>query len=545
MVPRLENKHPYFNNMNKSLLFLLFTFGIANFVKAQDSLHMNKLGHLDYAPAVLNDVWGYADSVGNEYALVGGRNMFSVVDVTDPSVPTEVFNIPGANSVWRDVKTYSHYAYVVHDSYSGTTSDGIRIVDLNDMDGTPTFYSFFPLIPSADSSTYFLYTRSHNIYIDENGILYVFGSDVMNGGALMFDLTQDPESPQYLGTWDNFYLHDGMVRGDTLWGGAVLNGRLYVIDVSDKSNPVTMGSTITPSVFTHNAWVSDDNSTVFTTDEVPDGYVAAYDVTDLSNISELDVIQSSYGTNVIPHNVHVFGDHLVTSYYTSGVQIVDSEYPDNLVEVAYYDHSSFNDNTYNGSWGVYPYLPSGNIISTDILEGLFVLQTDYPKASRFKVEVIDSVTGNPIPAANMTFKASQVLATTNISGVAKVGSVDFTNDTLTVGHTGYLPYSKHVVWQSGSYPTMVVKLVPENIGISEWKGITPSIFPNPSSGDFTVEYSGDMTISYQVVNSLGQVLVSRDEFFERDQFTLNTPGVYVLLIKSETGSVITQKIIVQ
>jgi hypothetical protein len=58
----------------------------------------------------------------------------------------------------------------------------------------------------------------------------------------------------------------------------------------------------------------------------------------------------------------------VSSYYTSGLQIVDAEYPNNLVEVGYYDHSAFFGNTYSGSWGAYPYLPSGLILSTDIEE---------------------------------------------------------------------------------------------------------------------------------------------------------------------------------
>ena len=56
-------------------------------------------------------------------------------------------------------------------------------------------------------------------------------------------------------------------------------------------------------------------------------------------MTELDRIQSLPGTTVIPHNAHVYGQWVVTSYYTSGVQIVDAKYPELLVEVGYYDTS--------------------------------------------------------------------------------------------------------------------------------------------------------------------------------------------------------------
>ena len=123
------------------------------------------------------------------------------------------------------------------------------------------------------------FNNAHNIYIDEKGCVYLFGGNFATGGALMFDISQDPESPVYLGVFDDYYLHDGMARGDTLWGSAILEGVVAPIDVSDKSNPVILGSALTPNTFTHNSWVSDDGNYVFTTDEVSGGSIAAVDVT--------------------------------------------------------------------------------------------------------------------------------------------------------------------------------------------------------------------------------------------------------------------------
>jgi hypothetical protein len=55
----------------RQLFFFLFTiFGSAAF--AQFSI--DSLAHIDYQAlhgANLNDVWGYTDELGNEYAIVG------------------------------------------------------------------------------------------------------------------------------------------------------------------------------------------------------------------------------------------------------------------------------------------------------------------------------------------------------------------------------------------------------------------------------------------------------------------------------------------
>ena len=304
--------------MRKLFFYLLFAY---NFLSAQESLNMDLVSNLTYNQG-LNDVWGYADGL-NEYALVGTVTGFSVVDVTNPSDPYEIFFIEGSESIWRDIKTWGKYAYVTTEA-----EDGLLIVDLSDLSGDTYVYiqSFF--------------TTSHNIYIDENGFAYIFGADTGNGGAIILDLNNDPMNPTQVGIFDDYYLHDGMVRGDTLWGSAVYEGVFAIINVTDKSNPAIMSSYPTSCSFTHNAWISDDNNYLFTTDEQAGCYVGAYDVSDIYNISEIDLIQEWTGQgNIVPHNTHVLGDYLVTSYYTSGITIIDKSNPYQLVEVAYYDTS--------------------------------------------------------------------------------------------------------------------------------------------------------------------------------------------------------------
>ena len=54
------------------------------------------LSHVDYQnlhQANLNDVWGYVDETGKEYAIVGTTKGTSILDVSNPTSPTEIFGL--------------------------------------------------------------------------------------------------------------------------------------------------------------------------------------------------------------------------------------------------------------------------------------------------------------------------------------------------------------------------------------------------------------------------------------------------------------------
>ena len=329
----------------------------------ESSLNMNLIAIYDYDETI-NDIWGYATE-NNEYALVGTNEGFSVVDITTPESPIEIFFIEGDETIWRDIKTWENYAYVVCDN----CNNGLLIVDLNDVTGQT--YSF-----NTD-----FFNKAHNVFIDEEGFLYAVGgsqgSDIAPYGVMILDLNNDPMNPVYKGLNDSFYLHDAMARNDTLWGASSSNGEFIIYDVSDKTNPTIIASQPTPGGATHNCWISEDGNTLYTTQEYSGGYIRSYNVSDIYNIEMADQIQSwSEFNNVVPHNTHVIGNYLVTSYYTDGITIVDASDPYNLVEVAYFDTSpQYEGDGYYGCWGAYPYLPSGLILATDRQNGLHILNT--------------------------------------------------------------------------------------------------------------------------------------------------------------------------
>lgn len=110
--------------------------------------------------------------------------------------------------------------------------------------------------------------------------------------------------------------------------------------------------------------------------------LTSYDISNLGNVIELDQIKSNPGTNSIVHNTHITLEYLaVTSWYRDGFTIVDVKRPNNLVKVGSYDtYPTAGGNGFNGAWGVYPFLPSGTIVVSNIEDGLHVLTPTYMRA---------------------------------------------------------------------------------------------------------------------------------------------------------------------
>lgn len=381
----------------------------------------------------LSNVWGYVDTAGNEYALVGWYRGLSIVDVTHPDSISELFQIASPNSNWREIKTWDHYAYVTNE-----TGGGLLIVDLSMLPDSIDYHFW-----TGDT----LFNTAHTLYIDENGFLYLFGyNDLRKSipsdqrGALICDLNQNPETPVIAGRYSANYVHDGYVRGDTLWAAEIQANGFAVIDVTEKANPVILATQETPSQFAHNCWLSDNGNYLFTTDERANAFVTSYDVSDLGNITELDRWQADPGSLLIPHNTYFINNFLVTSYYKYGINILDATHPDNLVEVGYYDTSPFpNGDGFNGCWGVYPYLPSGTILASDMEAGLFVLTPDYKRACYLAGNVANDFNDNPVNEVSVELMTTGFINKTNLQGDYKTGTAEPGNYDVRFYKDGCLP----------------------------------------------------------------------------------------------------------
>ncbi|MCF8276856.1 MAG: choice-of-anchor B family protein [Flavobacteriales bacterium] len=420
----------------------------AQAVWAQDAFNTTELGHLAYTED-LSEVRG-AFHNGHEYALVGVYNGFSIVDVTDPTTPTEVFFAPGANSIWRDPFYHNGYAYCVNE-----TSGGLLIVDMSPLPGSTNLTSV------SYSGSQFPWTKAHNMFVDtEADKAYIFGSNNGVGGALILDIS-NPTSPTELGRWNDHYIHDGFVRGDTLWAACLEQGS-FVVDVSTPSNPVVLANWDTPSQFSHNIWPSDNNEHCFTTDEVNSGFVAAYDMSNLNNVVETDKVRHPLTEGVIPHNTHFINDYIVTSHYRDGLVIHDVSDPSNIILTGYFDTSPFSGGGFNGAWGAWPYLPSGNILIADIEEGLFIVGPDYVRAARLQGNVTEFGSGSVLNAVQIDVVGTGLTDVTDLFGDYATGTATAGTYSVTFQKGGYLPQTINgVVLTNGATVTLDVQMIPD------------------------------------------------------------------------------------
>ncbi len=380
----------------------LFTFLICNlhylFCIAQD-LNVTLASQLSYGSQNLSNICGWVDTTdGKEYALVGGGYGLSVVDVSNPSAPVEIVQIPGPHSIWREIKTNGNYAYVTTEA-----GGGLQIVDLGNLPATNLATAIWaPVINGTTLSSI------HALHID-NGKVYLYGSNIDNRGAIIADITTNPMAPIYLGSYDNRYIHDGYVRNDTMYACHILDGDCEIVDVSNPAAGVSLGDVQTPGLFTHNSWLTKNSKIVLTTDEIPNSFLTAYDISNLNNISELDRIQSNPGSQSVVHNTHIIQkngvDYAVTSWYDDGFTIVDLTRPGNLVQVGNYDTSpSTSGSNEEHCWGVYPFLPSGTIVASDMQDGLFVLTPNYVRACYLEGMVVNCSTGSPVSGVKVVIQ---------------------------------------------------------------------------------------------------------------------------------------------
>lgn len=199
----------------------------------------------------------------------------------------------------------------------------------------------------------------------------------------IYDLSE-PTDPQLIYNFTPRQVHDMYVRNDTCYMNSEGNG-LYITDFSDIENPIALGN-ITQYVdqgYNHSGWLSDDGNTYFLADETWGMDVKVVDVSDMSDIHVITTVSSNIDDEIsIPHNQLYHKGYLFVAYYYDGLQVYDMKDPENPKLVRYYDTSPLDPTpSYEGAWGVYPHLPSGNVLVSDMQEGLFVLDVnlaDFP-----------------------------------------------------------------------------------------------------------------------------------------------------------------------
>ncbi len=348
----------------------------------------------------VNDIWGWTDpQTGKEYALVGRMDGTSFVDVSNPTNPVYIGNLPKPDSaqasIWRDIKVYDNHAFIVADN-AGT--HGMQVFDLTNLrnfEGTPLTFE--------TSAHYDQIHSAHNVVINKDtGFAYVVGSsgggNTCGGGLHMVNI-QDPMNPTFEGCFADpstgrsgtGYTHDAQCvtydgpdsqyQGHEICIGANETAISFA-DVTDKENPKAISTVSYPDyAYVHQGWLTEDHRYLFQNDELDElsGNVDStrtlvWDVTDLDDPQF--VREFMFDNAASDHNLYIKGDTMYQSNYVSGLQVLDVSDPENPVKTGYFDTEPFGEDEpgFAGTWSNYPFFDSGIVIMSSMQEGLFILE---------------------------------------------------------------------------------------------------------------------------------------------------------------------------
>lgn len=393
---------------------LLLTIPAA--AQSRDTLRLKFQGRWDddklaiYGKQTFSSLWGWAAPDGKEYAIIGALDSIYFIEVTNPKKPVvrDAEATPYHRGTNREFKTYKNYCYAICDQGSSS----LQIFDMR----------YLPDSVHKVYDTTNLVFRAHNLFVDGDR-LYIADNKALTEDMEYYPMTvlslADPERPTVLGHLDppkindNYIhaeVHDVYVRNDTAWC-SVGNAGLFVYDYRDHTNPKLITSIQPPypyNGYNHSGALSPDGRTFVFADE---NHFKPLKVYDASLVRKPNVPRMEYLTTIgfnshkgsIAHNMFIKDTLLYVSWYHEGVLVYDISDPSNPVLAGHYDTYPQNDTVsepgkryegYQGCWNVYPFLRSGNIIASDMSNGLYVLrmQRELVPDHRWKIKLL----GNPV-----------------------------------------------------------------------------------------------------------------------------------------------------
>ena len=380
--------------MKKILLPILCLFRMTTFCQNTETLELlfnwndETIVSTSAYDNAFNEVWGLVVNE-REFAIIGSTAGTHIFDVTDAQNSLQVQFIPGAavgpSIIHRDYHDRNGFLYAVSDE--GNSS--LQIIDIRNLPEE--------VIVVYDNNE--LIRTSHNIFIDENlDIMYACNVRNVNSSwsstSLAIFNIENPLNPVHIldyevpGTISG--VHDMWVRNDTAFLNNGADG-LYVVDFSDYESPQILGSlTDYPDKgYNHSGWPTFDMKSYVLADEDWGYDLKILDISSFSDINVQSTFSSEIHENSIAHNPIVKGNYVYVASYHDGLQIYNIADPENPFKVGNFSTYLNDDHdSYRGAWGVYPFLPSGNILVSDMQYGLYILkETDFETLNQSELKL--------------------------------------------------------------------------------------------------------------------------------------------------------------
>jgi len=352
----------------------------------------------------MNDIWGWTDPLdGKEYVLLGRTNGTAFIDISNPTTPVYLGNLNTntVSSLWRDIKVYGNYAFIV----SEAGGHGMQVFDLTKLRNVTN-----PPVNFSADAVYTGFGNAHNIVINEaTARAYGVGTNTASGGLHIVDIS-NPLNPTILGTFSqDGYTHDAQVvtyiGPDAQYQGkeiafACNENTITIVDVDDPTDATLISTEgYSGSAYTHQGWLTEDHKYFVVGDELDEQQSGVNTRTYFFNVEDLNnpFLAGTYTatTSAIDHNLYIKDGIAYQSNYRAGLRLLDVSNAPNAEEVGFFDlYPSSDAASFNGTWSNYPYFASGVVAVSHIEEGLFLLMPDLPEPCTESCGCIDATACN-------------------------------------------------------------------------------------------------------------------------------------------------------
>src|SRR5580704_12612280 len=395
------------------------------------------------------NVWGNV-SGSNTYAYVGSyfSNGVLIFDITDPSNPILAANYTdaGYDSQLEDVEVQNGVGFFAS-NYEG----GIHIVDVSNPYSPKLITRITSAIGGWDS-VHTLLVNGNYLYVPHflvDPYMQVWDISTPSAPVLKWTfLTTDPDS-----------IRQSSILGNRLYTSG-RGGHTDIWDITNiASGPPQLLGTILSGSLSHSSSPTPDGNYLVASRELNanGGDVRIYNVENPADATEVSLItMPEFGIeSVSPHNPAVVGNLLYHSWYDAGMKVFDITNRANPILIGSYDTwpGAITIGTYDGDWGIYPYLGQNEILASDQNTGLYILDAtgvnSNPVLFNYLVDPPGPTYPSPLNGAPPSITGSTT-AEVYLLGVAPAGGV-----TVHLSSTGPASTGSEVTIPAGQHSATV------------------------------------------------------------------------------------------